>query len=171
MAGSNESDLVVAGSLRRVWRNAGVPTNGTAGTYYGVADPGDLLINTTNMQLYINTNTQASPTWSLVSASGSITNVLADTYLTTGQAGIITAGADNIYLYLPTYVNHEGLHYLVKVTAAFTGGVYVTVRSGDGKIDGYSAKHSSAQYDLLELLCHSQGWYVIGQKGTWVSET
>ncbi len=66
MAGSNESSNYVAGSLRRSWRNAGVPTDGTSGTYAGVCDKGDLLIDTTNAKLYQNTNTQASPTWSSV---------------------------------------------------------------------------------------------------------
>lgn len=49
--------------LRRVWRNAGAPTDGAAGTLYNRADPGDLLIDTTNKTLYQNTGTKASPTW------------------------------------------------------------------------------------------------------------
>lgn len=46
--------------------NAGAPTSGTSGTFAGVAGPGSLLIDTTNTKLYINTNTQASPTWTVV---------------------------------------------------------------------------------------------------------
>lgn len=45
---------------------AGAPVNGTSGTYAGVARKGSLLVDTTNAVLYINTNTQASPTWTVV---------------------------------------------------------------------------------------------------------
>ncbi len=44
--------------------NAGAPTNGVTGA--GLASPGQLLIDTTNKKLYINTNTLASPTWTVV---------------------------------------------------------------------------------------------------------
>ncbi len=44
--------------------NAGAPVNGT--THAGVAAVGALLIDTTNARLFINTGTQASPTWTLV---------------------------------------------------------------------------------------------------------
>lgn len=43
--------------------NAGVPVDGTSGTFAGFVGKGGLLIDTTNGQLYINTNTKASPTW------------------------------------------------------------------------------------------------------------
>ena len=44
-------------------RNAGAPTNGTAGTQAGRAYPGSALFDITNKHLYINENTTASPTW------------------------------------------------------------------------------------------------------------
>lgn len=47
-----------------VWPNAGAPTNGASGTLAGMANPGDLLVDTTNTVLYINKGTQASPNWS-----------------------------------------------------------------------------------------------------------
>ena len=47
-------------------RNAGAPTNGVTGA--NVAAIGARLIDTTNGKLYINTNTQASPTWTVVGA-------------------------------------------------------------------------------------------------------
>ena len=43
--------------------NAGAPTDGAAGTYFGYAGRGSLLLDYTNGQLYINTGTKASPTW------------------------------------------------------------------------------------------------------------
>lgn len=61
---------VIEGALRRCWRNAGTPTDGTSGTYAGSADPGDILIDTTNTKLYVNTNTAASPTWSQIVTAG-----------------------------------------------------------------------------------------------------
>ncbi len=52
--------------------NAGVPTDGTSGTLVGIAEPGSLLIDTTNKTLYQNSNTKASPTWTIfTTASGS----------------------------------------------------------------------------------------------------
>ncbi len=43
-------------------------SNGTSGTFAGTvkAFPGSLVINLTNNKLYINTNTKASPTWTVV---------------------------------------------------------------------------------------------------------
>lgn len=62
------------------WTNAGAPTNGTAGTLFGVAMPGDLLVDTVNKKTYQNTNTQASPTWTLFeAASGAIVYPAQDT--------------------------------------------------------------------------------------------
>lgn len=51
-----------------VLRTAGAPTNGVVGTgtYAGKAGKGCLLVDVTNAILYINTNTQASPTWTKV---------------------------------------------------------------------------------------------------------
>jgi hypothetical protein len=46
-----------------LYEHAGVPTDGTNGTYAHVALPGALLIDTDAKTLYQNTGTQASPTW------------------------------------------------------------------------------------------------------------
>lgn len=56
--------------LRALWTNAGAPTNGTGGTLATFALPGDLLIDTTDFRIYMNTNTQASPTWTVDPISG-----------------------------------------------------------------------------------------------------
>lgn len=42
---------------------SGAPTNGTSGTGVGDAGPGSTYWDYTNSQVYINTNTKASPTW------------------------------------------------------------------------------------------------------------
>ena len=56
------------GSIQIVpnWPNAGPPTNGVGGTRAGFAQPGDLLTDTTNLNLYINKGTSASPTWTQI---------------------------------------------------------------------------------------------------------
>jgi hypothetical protein len=46
-----------------LYEHAGVPTDGTNGTYAHIALPGALLIDTDAKTLYQNTNTQASPVW------------------------------------------------------------------------------------------------------------
>jgi hypothetical protein len=49
--------------------NAGVPVDGAAGTQFGVAAKGALLIDTTNAKLYINGGTLAVPVWKLVTSA------------------------------------------------------------------------------------------------------
>ena len=45
---------------------AGTPVDGTSGTGAGYAGPGSLCTDKTNAKLYINTNTAASPLWTVV---------------------------------------------------------------------------------------------------------
>jgi hypothetical protein len=56
--------LIEGAGLGAPLQNAGAPVNGT--TFAGIAAVGALLIDTTNAKLYINTGTQASPTWTVV---------------------------------------------------------------------------------------------------------
>lgn len=44
----------------------GAPTDGTSGTGAGIAGPGSTYMDFTNQVLYTNTNTKASPTWTVV---------------------------------------------------------------------------------------------------------
>lgn len=168
MGGSNESPLYVAGSLRRTWRNAGTPINGTSGTYAGVAEPGDLLIDTTNMRLFINTNTQASPKWAQVIASAPITTKTGDSILTVAESGIIFINVDNVYATLPTYVGNAGLSFIIKGIAAYGSGVLVKATLDGGKVDGADTKRSQAQYNVLHVICGSAAWHVVGSTGIWV---
>lgn len=66
--------------------HAGAPTSGTSGTYVNIAGPGSVLLDYTNGQAYINTNTLASPTWS------KIPDAAGDISLTTGSTLIGVAG-------------------------------------------------------------------------------
>lgn len=45
---------------------AGTPVDGTSGTGAGYAGPGSLCVDKTNAVIYINTNTAASPLWTVV---------------------------------------------------------------------------------------------------------
>jgi hypothetical protein len=81
--------------LRRVWRYAGAPADGAAGTLYGRADIGDLLIDTTNKKLYQNRNTKASPTWTEIAggASGVAIDTVVGNMAAAGTAAANTIGA------------------------------------------------------------------------------
>ena len=50
------------------WTITDAPTNGTSGDGAGWAGPGSLLVSTNDNKLRINTNTLASPTWTVVGA-------------------------------------------------------------------------------------------------------
>jgi hypothetical protein len=49
-----------------ILNGAGAPTDGTSGTGVAFAGPGSLYIDRTAGKIYINTNTKASPTWTVV---------------------------------------------------------------------------------------------------------
>lgn len=53
---------------RDIWQIAdeGAPTDGTSGTGAGFAGPGSTYVNITTGDKYLNTNTKASPTWSVI---------------------------------------------------------------------------------------------------------
>jgi hypothetical protein len=53
-------------TLGVIFLHAGAPSNGTNGTYANVAGPGDMLIDTTNLNLYMLKGTSASPTWTQI---------------------------------------------------------------------------------------------------------
>ena len=55
-------------TVPRIQYGAGAPTDGTSGDGAGEACPGSLYIDITNGKLYINTNTKASPTYTVVGA-------------------------------------------------------------------------------------------------------
>jgi len=81
--------------------NAGAPTNGTSGTGAGRFGKGSLLEDTTNGNLYINTNTMASPTWTLV-AGGSGVSAFSTTDAITAHGG----GGQGSATALTTTMNH-----------------------------------------------------------------
>jgi hypothetical protein len=64
------TDAVASGSPFGIFKTSGAPTNGTSGTYAGIATPGSLLVDVAGKALYQNTNTQASPTWTAAPLTG-----------------------------------------------------------------------------------------------------
>jgi hypothetical protein len=157
----------IAGSLRRLWNYAGDPTSGTSGTFAGMAQPGDLLIDETNGIVYKNTNTKASPTWIPLPAPEVTQKATGLIPLTIAQAGVIEATADAIYLYLPTYVDNAGLTYMIKCLATYSSGVKVFPYSASETIDGATSKISTAQYDCLTVVAGTNRWNITNKVGTW----
>lgn len=154
---------------KRIWQNAGAPTNGASGTYAGNEwlEKGDRLIDTTNGTQYQNIGTTASPTWLPVPAP-TVTEKAADTAaLAIAEGGVIEANADDIYLYLPTYVGNTGLTYQIKCLASYSAGVSLWPYDTGEKIDGAISKTSGAQYDALVVIAGTAGWNIISAKGTW----
>jgi hypothetical protein len=82
----------IEGSLRRIWTKAGVPTDGVAGTHVNQIAAGDLLIDTSNKTLYQNTNTSASPTYTLKASTGALLGVLAAEMAANGTSTANTLG-------------------------------------------------------------------------------
>jgi len=163
---SFENTTPVAGSLKRVWSNAGSLTDGTAGTFAGMANPGDLCSDTTNGKVYQNTGTKASPIWSKMELSRIRTAKTGGQTLTAAEAGIIPVSTDDVYIYLPTYVSNAGLTYTIKATAAYSAGVHVR-GNGAELIDTNNIQTSGAIYDTIEVLAATAGWDVISKIGTW----
>ena len=75
-----------------ILQTTGAPTNGTSGSYNGIAGKGCLLLDTTNGILYINTNTKASPTWTAIgSASPTFVDATLTGTTTIGSGATITS--------------------------------------------------------------------------------
>lgn len=75
-----------------IWQiaDAGAPSSGTSGTGVGFAGPGSTYVNTSAGTKYINTNTKASPTWTLI-ATGSFTPTAGIVASGTNTSGATTA--------------------------------------------------------------------------------
>jgi hypothetical protein len=102
-----ESTFIVPNARKRPWRNAGVPTDGVAGTKVGVADKGDLLVDTTNGTLYQNTGTKTNLTWTqcgTLTAFGLVGDMAANGTSTANTVGI-AAGPSRV-----DHVHKVGVH-------------------------------------------------------------
>lgn len=125
---------VIPDAENRIWRNAGAPTNGTSGTFAGAAQPGDLMIDTTNKVVYMNMNTLASPTWNSFS-DASMLATLADSSTVGGIPLIIRvdvpAGATGNVDVTPLASKIRVINaWLVKNANAGGGAGTITVNNG-----------------------------------------
>lgn len=130
---------------------AGAPTNGTSGTGAGICGPGSTYIDSTNANLYFNTGTLASPTWTQspngtansVTAAMLATNALVRVAGNISAANIIGVGAgqfghaQGVVLAVAPGANIAlqliavGMYYTFGV-AAYTAGGNITVNWGAG---------------------------------------
>lgn len=166
--------------------NAGAPTSGTSGTYFGQAGPGALLIDYTNAKLYQNTNTLASPTWSLVAtaASGgfvqyspfantSLFNELAQSGVTAGatqtQAGA-TALTGQMVLVATVTTAGDG----VSLPASAAGLEILVINKGANRMQvyGLAADKIDDQTSTVGVpqMAGSAVIYACGVAGNWYSE-
>lgn len=66
-AASIEGGIHLGGNVW-IFSFAAAMVDGTSGTGAGVAGPGSICGNSSDGKVYVNTNTQASPTWTVVGA-------------------------------------------------------------------------------------------------------
>lgn len=125
--GDFASYLFGAKAAMIVYTNAGAPVNGAAGTLFGVAIKGALLVDTTNGILYQNTNTLASPTW-VAPASGSGAGAYTGTF--DGVIGGVTPAAATFTTITTTGVNAASVANALtaSVTQTRAGGLALTKR-------------------------------------------
>ena len=87
------------GAKRKLpFENAGVPVNGTTGTFAGFAGIGALLVDTVGGGLYQNSGTQASPTWTLVSG-GIVNTALSKQFSVAGVGNGADTTEDTLFTY------------------------------------------------------------------------
>lgn len=174
---------VRTGNNTGVFNIAGAPVNGTSGTLVGVAGPGSLLMRT-NGSCYINTNTKASPTWSLLgsvlSGASLVSPVVTGkptTYSTvttyTGASDAIDislgdifmlsrAGAADAATLADPAVGDNG-----RIIRIFSGTAFahtITITNGIGGAGGtddvitFTNRISAS----ITLFAHATKWYVVG---------
>jgi hypothetical protein len=147
MAQTGSSGVFKVGSLLmkggvRVFSGSGAPTDGTSGTGAGKAGPGSLYVRTGNGTIYVNTNTQASPTWgalgtvaALASAhifvgngGGVATDVAVTGDVTISNTGVTAIGAGKVTNAMVVPAALDGTVAKVVADVNVIGGIPVTFR-------------------------------------------
>lgn len=141
---------------------AGAPVSGTSGTYANNPQgaKGSLILDTTNGAVYQNTNTNASPTWTLLSPTTGASadglgalGVARTTFNPTATAGDRTIGAHASALTIP-------------ISAVIVGG-FVQVNTAFDSSDhtGTLAVNVESANDIISAAAISGApWSTIGQK-------
>lgn len=83
---NSPTDTPLSGLAYGLFQTYGVPTNGTSGTYAKEATPGSLLVDVQNHAIYMNVNTQASPSWSQLGTSLGAATLISSTNASTTPA-------------------------------------------------------------------------------------
>ncbi len=141
--------------------------NGTTGVHFAIGGTDKILVTSGTTTF---TNDLAMTAGEFITGAPVkmlVTDKAVGAYLTPSEAGVITASADGVYLYLPTYVGNSGLNYIIKTTDTHSIGVSVYAYDLTEQIDGATFKISAAQYNTLNIAAGVQGWNVINYVGTW----
>lgn len=136
------------GNFTGLFNGSATPTNGTSGTLKGVAGPGSIYAKTDG-SLFVNTNTKASPTWSLLSsaAAANLPAVLANV---TTAAPTLTVSA--------TYVM-MGLGATATLTPVRAGRIEFTIC---GDITATNGQSATAQLSFGTGVAPVNGAAVVG---------
>lgn len=129
--------------------NAGVPTAGTSGTGAGFCGPGSRCIDYSNSNIYINTGTRLSPTWTLVPNALTFGTGITGATMLQRTSGSISAadiigtaagqfGHANGYPLLAAQGAHNVIElvsaevHFQRATAAYTAGGNITINWSAG---------------------------------------
>lgn len=142
-----------------IFHNAGAPTDGTSGTLVGLAPPGALVLDTTNGNLYQNTNTLASPTWSIFQSSGD-----AGSFTTVTASGLVTAGQAKVDTGTKTAAASAGAATLNKNAGRITSEALTTAGLADYTLTLTNSQIAAADQVLVNVGngTNTQGDAVVG---------
>ncbi len=125
----------------RILSGAGAPTSGTGGASYK-AGPGSLYIRTSNGAVYANTNTLASPTWSLVGTVAALSDgtilmgdgsnlpaeVTVSGDITLTNAGVAAIGAGKVTQAMHAAASEDGTVVKTVANVNIIGGIPLVFR-------------------------------------------
>jgi hypothetical protein len=116
------------GNNTGIFNGSAAPTSGTSGTLVNVAGPGSLYLRSSGV-LYINTNTKASPTWSVIGSTGTASLPAILGTVTTAAPTLTTSA---------TYVM-MGLGGTASITPVLAGRIKLVINGNIVATNGQSA--------------------------------
>lgn len=121
-------DTAIGDRVLPIFYNTGAPSNGTSGTFAGVAIPGTLL-ETSEPALYQNTNTLLSPTWTAVDSATAVAAAIAAAFASPAALGSTAPAAVSA-----TALNASGLTTLAGVGSSIPQQAYNTNSNASGTV-------------------------------------